>query len=251
MESVKIVAIVQARMGSTRLPGKALCELGRRTMLGQVVARVGRAGSLDEVVVATTDLAGDDPLARHCAALGVACFRGSAEDVLHRYWHAAREYQADVVVRVTADCPLIDPGVLDDVVRRFLAEGPDYAANVLDRTYPRGLDTEVFSVETLRRAHREAELPYQRTHVTPYVYEHPERFALLSVSGPSVSGGENPSHWRWTVDEAADLEFVRAVYAKMAPRDDFTWRDVCRLLAEEPQLAEINGHVRQKRLEEG
>jgi spore coat polysaccharide biosynthesis protein SpsF len=244
--AMNTVAIVQARMGSTRLPGKVLLDLAGRTMLARVVRRVSRASLVDDVVVATTTLPDDDPIVDECHRLSVSCFRGSPLDVLDRFHRAAVASRADAVVRITADCPLVDPEVIDRVIRAFLDGRPDYAANVLRRTYPRGLDTEVMTAAALARAWREATEPYQRTHVTPYLYQHPEAFRLLSVTG-----GQDLSHGRWTVDSEQDLEFVRAVYGRMDGGDAFSWHEVCRLLAEQPSLAELNRHVRQKQLVEG
>jgi spore coat polysaccharide biosynthesis protein SpsF len=243
---MKVVAILQARMGSTRLSGKVLLDLAGRTMLARVVRRVRRAPAVDEVVVATTAAPGDDPIVEECQRLEVACFRGSEPDVLDRYFRAAAAHQADVAVRITADCPLIDPGETGRVIRAFLDRKPDYASNILRRTYPRGLDTEVMTSATLARAWREATEPYQRTHVTPYVYQHPESFRLLAVTGEA-----DLSAHRWTVDSPEDLELVRAVYRRMDGGDAFSWHDVLRLTAEEPWLGELNRHVRQKQLVEG
>ena len=243
---MKVVAILQARMGSTRLPGKVLLDLAGRTMLARVVRRVRRAPGIDEVVVATSVASGDDPIVEECRRLDAACFRGSEPDVLDRYYRAAAALQADVAVRITADCPLIDPGESGRVVRAFLERKPDYASNILCRTYPRGLDTEVMTAATLARAWREATEPYQRTHVTPYVYQHPERFRLLAVTGE-----EDLSVHRWTVDAPDDLELVRAVYLRMDGEDAFSWHDVLRLVREEPWLGELNRHVRHKQLVEG
>jgi spore coat polysaccharide biosynthesis protein SpsF len=243
---MRVVGIVQARMGSTRLPGKVLLDLAGRTMLARVVRRVGRAAGIDELVVATTVASADDPIVEECRQLGVACFRGSEPDVLDRYYRAAGAHQADVAVRITADCPLIDPGETGRVIRAFFERKPDYASNVLRRTYPRGLDTEVMTAATLARAWREADEPYQRTHVTPYIYQHPESFRLLAVTGE-----QDRSVHRWTVDSRDDLEFVRAVYLRMDGDDAFSWQGVLRLLCEEPWLAELNRHVRHKQLVEG
>jgi spore coat polysaccharide biosynthesis protein SpsF len=243
---MKVVAIVQARMASTRLPGKVLLDLAGRTMLARVVRRVRRAAGIDEVVVATTGALGDEGIVEECRRLKVACFRGSEPDVLDRYYGAAAAHQAGVVVRITADCPLIDPGETGRVIRAFVGGQPDYASNILHRTYPRGLDTEVISAATLARAWREAGEPYQRTHVTPYIYQHPQRFRLLSVTGE-----EDLSVHRWTVDSPDDLELVRAIYLRMSGEDTFSWRDLLRLLEDQPWLGELNRHVRQKQLVEG
>ena len=243
---MKVVAIVQARMGSTRLPGKVLLDLAGRTMLARVVRRVARAALVEEVVVATTDSPDDDPIVEECRRLPVACFRGNEDDVLDRFQQAATAFQADVVVRITADCPLIDPEVTDLVIRAFLDHRPDYASNTLRRTYPRGLDTEVIAAAALAHASREASEPYQRVHVTPYLYQYPELFRLLAVTG-----SEDLSRHRWTVDSPQDLRFARAVYRRMGGVDAFSWHDVGRLVAEEPTLADLNRDVRHKELVEG
>lgn len=243
---MKTVLIVQARMGSSRLPGKVLQSIHGRTMLERVCRRAGRALSLDELVVATSHTAQDDPVAAECRRLGIPCYRGSEEDVLDRFYHAAHWRAADVVVRVTADCPLIDPVLVDQVVSAMHTHRPDYVANVLERTYPRGLDVEAVTIEALDRAWREAQLPYERVHVMPYFYRHPQLFRLRSVTG-----GDGLGDWRWTVDTPEDLAFVRAVYRCLADNDCFSWRDVLRVLAVAPALADLNAHIPQKQLAEG
>jgi spore coat polysaccharide biosynthesis protein SpsF len=237
------VAIVQARMGSTRLPGKVLMDLGSTTVLGRVVRRLRRAGLIDEIVVATTNSAEDDAIVRECRSLAVACLRGSECDVLDRYYMVAKACAAEAVVRITSDCPVIDPELVDETIRAFREQAGDYASNTLDPTYPRGLDAEVLTVAALGRAWREARQPYEREHVTPYFYEHPELFRLVSVKGD-----EDYSHCRWTLDTAEDFEFLRTIYERFDNRDAFHWRDVLRLMQIEPQLAQLNAHVVQKEL---
>ncbi len=234
---VRTVAIIQARMSSTRLPGKVLHEIAGRSMIEWVVTRVLRAGQLDEVVVATSRDAGDDVLAEHCAHLGAPCFRGSLEDVLDRYYEAAQAYRADIVVRVTADCPFVDPRVIDEIVAAFNDQACDYAANVDPPSFPHGLDAEVFSMGTLRRAWQEARWRSEREHVTPYVRNHPERFRLVNIVAPW-----DLSAHRWTVDEPADLEFVRQVAGRL-DRIDFDYSAVLDLLARHPELREINSGI--------
>jgi spore coat polysaccharide biosynthesis protein SpsF len=237
---MKVVTIIQARMGSTRLPGKVLKDLGGRTVLERVVRRAQKCRLADEVVVATSVEPANDAIAEECTRLRVRVLRGSEDDLLDRYFRAAEVTQADVVVRITSDCPLVDPGVSDESIRAFLETCPDYASNVLERTYPRGLDTEVFSLCALDRAFREAKDPFQREHVTPFFYQHPERFKLVSVKGE-----RDFSNHRWTLDTPEDLEFLQAVYARLGDRD-FTWRDVLSLVESEPRMAEINKGVVQK-----
>jgi spore coat polysaccharide biosynthesis protein SpsF len=241
----KVVAIIQARMGSTRLPGKVLAEVRGHPMLWYVVERTRAAKTLDEVMIATTTKPADDVVVAFCREHGVDCFRGSEEDVLDRYYRAGCEHAADAVVRITSDCPLIDPEIIDKTVRAFLAEQPDYASNSLVHTYPRGLDTEVMTFSTLELAWREARQPYQRTHVTPYIYENPGRFRILPVTGD-----RDYSAYRWTVDTPEDLELVRAVYDRLEG-DSFQLEDVVRLMEREPELAEINRSIAQKALHEG
>jgi spore coat polysaccharide biosynthesis protein SpsF len=245
MDSLRTVAIVQARMGSTRLPGKVLLDVGGESMLARVVRRVRRAASLDDLVVATTAAPADAAVVDECRRLGVASFLGDEHDVLDRFYRAAQAHSAGAVVRITADCPLIDPGLIDRVVDDFRVWAPDYASNVLERTYPRGLDAEVISFPALERAWHEASEPYQRAHVTPYFYVHPDLFRLLSVT---ASPADYSAH-RWTVDTADDLSFVREVVRRLA--EPFSWTDVLDLLAREPALADINRAVRQKALHEG
>lgn len=241
-----VVAIIQARMGSTRLPGKALIDIGGMSMLARVVRRVQRARTIAGVVVATTVGAADDAIVAECARLGVPTTRGSEDDVLDRYYQAAVAHQAQVIVRITSDCPLIDPDVIDLVVQAFQQAAPDYASNTLERRYPRGLDLEVFSFAALEQAWREAAEPYQRAHVTPFLYQHPERFRMLAVSG-----ADDHSAHRWTVDTPEDLAFVRAVYARLGDADAFSWRAVLDLIEREPALAAINAHIEQKELRQG
>jgi spore coat polysaccharide biosynthesis protein SpsF len=245
MNTSNVVAIIQARMGSTRLPGKVLAEIQGHPMLWHVVERVRSAETLNLIVIATTTEPADDAIADFCRQHSLNCFRGSEKDVLDRYYQAAREYHADAVVRITSDCPLIDPQIIDKTVRLFLEQSPDYASNSLVWAFPRGLDVEVMSFTALEVAWREADLDYQRAHVTPYLYENPGRFKTLSLSA-----GDDYSMHRWTVDTHEDLEFVRAVCSRLEGRN-FSYKDVLRLLEREPAIAEINRSIPQKALQEG
>jgi len=231
-----IVAIIQARMGSTRLPGKVLADIGGAPMLGRVVERTRRSRLVKKVVVATTHAAIDDSIVTFCAAEGVTAFRGHETDVLDRFYHAAKDQAADVIVRITADCPLIDPEIIDRVVTAYLSDGCDYASNTLICTYPDGLDTEVFSFAALETACRDARRATDREHVTPYLRTS-KRFRLRSVESDL---GRTTRHLRWTVDEARDLEFVRAVYTRLGGKKIFGWLDVLSLLDAEPFLDRIN-----------
>jgi spore coat polysaccharide biosynthesis protein SpsF len=240
---MKVAAIVQARMGSTRLPGKVLRDLAGQTMLARVVSRLRAARLINEVLVATTILPTDDAIVAECRRCCVAVMRGDQDDVLDRYYQAAQSAKADIVVRITSDCPLIEPEVTDNTIRAFVEKIPDYASNTIVRTYPRGLDTEVMSLDALARAWWEARKPYEREHVTPYILEHPSEFTLLSVTGDKDYSG-----YRWTVDTPEDLEFVVAVYDRLGSLTAFSWRDVLDLLDREPELLELNRSVTQKPL---
>lgn len=239
---MKVVAIIQARMGSSRLPGKVLMDIAGRSMLARVVERVQQAPGIHEVIVATTTCPADDAVAAEAERLGVASFRGSEQNVLDRYYQCAGVFQGDVIVRVTADCPLLDAEVTGRVVGAFLQHQPDYASTGLEPTYPRGLDTEVFSMAALTKAWREASKAYQREHVTPYIYEHPRKFRLLSVKHPRGDF----SQYRWTVDTPEDMALVRQIYARLGPSSSWGWREGVALMAANPQLTAINGHIRQK-----
>ncbi len=240
------VAIIQARIGSTRLPGKVLKDLNGQSMLARVVNRTRRAATLDDVMVATSTQPGDQAIVEECVRLGVECFCGSETDVLDRYYMAAKSTRADVIVRITSDCPLIDPTIIDKTVLEFRAHGPDYASNTLQRTYPRGLDTEVFTATGLERCWREARNSYERMHVTPYFYQHPELFTLYSVSGE-----RDFSAFRWTVDTPEDFQFISEIYSRLGPDDRFSWQEVLALLEREPGLGFINQSISQKALHEG
>ena len=243
---MKIVTIIQARMGSTRLPGKVLLDLGGKTVLARVVERVRRSRTASQVIVATTPEADDNRVIEECRRLSVETFRGSEDDVLDRYHQAATRADVDVVVRICSDCPLIDPGIIDRTVEEFLKSSTDYASNALDRTYPRGLDVEVLTCQALERCWREAKLFYQRSHVTAYIYENPRLFRILRVHGEADYSGH-----RWTLDTREDYQFMRAVHARVSDPDHFSWHDVLDLLDREPELAELNRHVVQKALQAG
>ena len=214
------LAVVQARAGSTRLPGKVLLPVGGRPMLAFMLERL--AGThVDQLVVATSTDVRDDAVADAASAAGVAVVRGSESDVLARFVAALDAYPADVVVRLTADCPLIDPALVDEVVTARAASGADYASNTLVRTYPDGLDVEVLTAAALRTAAAEATDPAEREHVTPFVYRRPDRFHLLAVVGPESLG-----HERWTVDTAEDIERVRAIVAHLDDPIGAGWRAI-------------------------
>jgi spore coat polysaccharide biosynthesis protein SpsF len=237
----RTVAIIQARTGSTRLPGKVLLPLLGRPILSRVVERTARASRVDEVVVATTIDPADDAIVELAAAEGWAVERGSETDLLDRYVRAARAHDAEVVVRITSDCPLVDPAVVDQTIEAFVDGAADYASSSLEpRTFPRGLDVEVVAREALERAWREDADPAWREHATPYLYRHPERFHLVRVSAP-----DDQSDHRWTVDTPEDYELVRRIYEALG-RDDFGWREALAVVEAHPDWTDLNRHVVQK-----
>ena len=241
----RTVAILQARMSSSRLPGKVLLEAGGRIILERMVERVRRSQMLDEVVVATTVDPSDDVLAEYCQSHGIEFTRGSLNDVLDRYYQAALQYRAQIIVRLTGDCPLVDPMLMDDVVNALITEQADFACNRLPppftRTYPIGLDVEAVTFGALERAWREASEKHEREHVMPYLYEVPGRFKVVQLNYTEDLGS-----LRWTLDTPQDLEFLRAVYASLDNRNDFSWLEVLKLVQEHPELAEINAGVKHK-----
>ena len=243
---MRIVAIVQARLGSERLPGKALRDIADEPMLVRVVNRTMQAKTLDEVVVATTIESRDDEIANLCELKSWIYSRGKEFDVLDRYYESAQAQQANIVVRITSDCPLIDPGIIDLTVRKFIEKASmDYTSNTLPpRTFPRGLDVEVMTFEALERAWGEDTNSTWREHVTPYIYNNPNLFEIMGVKNDN-----DYSHMRWTVDTPEDLAFVRLVY-KHFEHDHFSWHEVISLLDKKPELTDINKFVLQKKSHE-
>lgn len=240
----RVVIILQARMGATRLPGKPLKNVLGRPLLSYQIERLRRVQLADEIIIATTTEPQDDQIVQFCKDENVAYFRGSPLDVLDRYYQAAKFAKADVIVRVTGDCPLIDPEVTDKVIRFYIDHQPqyDYVSNSLERTYPRGLDTEIFSMALLEQAASKAKLPSEREHVTVYFYTHPERFSLKNV-GNAV----DLSKYRWTVDTSEDFELVEKILGDLHPKNpDFRMHDILDLLDLHPEWNLINAHIQQK-----
>jgi spore coat polysaccharide biosynthesis protein SpsF len=240
---MKKVCIIQARMGSSRLPGKVLKVVAGEPMLVQQIARLQQCRNIDEIVVATTDNPVDEPIVELLRAKGLRWFCGDEEDVLKRYVDAANDAQADVIIRITADCPLIDPQVTDKVVEDLVGNPSqgDYASNVLPRTYPRGLDVEVFFWDTLLRMDRLACSQTAREHVTIVPRsECPELFLLRSVTDT-----EDNSDLRWTVDTEADLQLVRALYEQLDLAGSFVeYREVIEYVRSQPSLRRLNEGVK-------
>jgi len=234
-----ILAILQARVSSLRLPGKVLRPIFGQPMLTRQIERVRRARLLDELVVATSQDASDDPIAELCGALGVHCFRGSLDDVLDRFHSAARLYSPKHIVRLTGDCPLADPELIGRIVEFYLAGAYDYASNTITPSFPDGLDVEVFRMACLVQAWEEAKLPSHREHVTPFLYENPRRFRLGSFRCAT-----DLSSLRWTVDEPADFDLVTRIYEALYPeRPEFSTADILAYLDAHPEMKSLNKHI--------
>lgn len=241
---MKVVIINQARMTSTRLPGKVLKEVLGKPLLEYQIERLRRIELADELVIATTTNGTDQPIVDLCEKLGVSYYRGSENDVLSRYYEAAQKYGADIIVRVTSDCPLIDPAVIDKVIKYFLDhQGQyDYVSNVLKRTYPRGMDTEVFSFQVLQDINASAVNLLDREHVTRYIYQNPQKYRLGNVRDE-----EDHSDLRWTVDTQEDFEFIKMILEVIySSKHMFSFYDCLMLLQQNPELLDINRHVEQK-----
>jgi spore coat polysaccharide biosynthesis protein SpsF len=235
------VAIIQARMGSTRLPGKMLLPIiDNKGALELMLERVRRTRQLEKIVVATTTSPNDDRIADLCKRLGYDCFRGSEVDVLARYYRTALAFGSpEVIVRLTGDCPLHDPDIIDIVVKEYLKGNCDYVSNASKCTFPDGLDVEVFSFSALEKAQREASLKSEREHVTSYMWEHPAIFKITNVEYK-----KDLSDKRWTLDEKEDYEFIKCIYKNLYKRKPtFGMDDILKLLAKHPELEEINRHI--------
>jgi spore coat polysaccharide biosynthesis protein SpsF len=240
----RVVATIEARTQSTRLPEKVLRLILKRPMLELLVERLARATRVDDIVIATTDCPADDRIARLADRIGVGCFRGSEDDVLGRVLAAAQAARADVIVEITGDCPLIDPRVVDEVIAAYGRARADYVSNTLVRTFPRGLDTQVFATAVLERVDQLTDDPVDREHVSLYIYEHPERFRLHNVES-----GLPARDWdlRLTVDTVEDFELVSRIYEALYPANpEFGLADILRFLDQNPSLRDINRHVQQK-----
>ncbi|WP_119305208.1 cytidylyltransferase domain-containing protein [Dongia deserti] len=236
---MKVLAILQARMTSTRLPGKVMRPILNQPMLLRQIERIRRARTLSHLIVATSDTPMDDPLAEVCRNASIDVYRGSLDDVLRRYVEAATPFMPDHIVRLTGDCPLTDPAVIDRVVTTHLACEADYTCNVSPPTYPDGLDVEAVKAGALNTAHEEATNPAEREHVTLFVRRRPDRFNIKNVANENG----DVSHLRWTVDEPADFELIEAIYGALYPSNPaFTTADVISWLHENPAWRDHNLH---------
>jgi len=232
-------------MGSTRLPGKVMKTLVDKSVLEHVIERVKQAELIDEIIIATTELERDSILVEEAKRIGVKIYRGDEKDVLSRYYGAATEYNIDSIVRITSDCPLIDPKVLDEIVGFFYSGHYDIVSNAgkdsSTRTFPRGLDTEVFSYAALQNAHLKANVTYQREHVTPYIYENSQSINYYRQE-------KNYSDYRWTLDTEDDFKAISKIYDYLYKGShDFYLEEIIELYKEHPELRDINNHIEQKK----
>jgi spore coat polysaccharide biosynthesis protein SpsF len=243
---MKIAAIIQARMGSTRLSGKVMKDIKGRTVLSHVIERVKQSNLLDEIIIATTVLERDNVIENEAIKCGAKVYRGSEEDVLSRYYLAAKENNIDIIVRITSDCPVIDANVLDKILNFYLEEKYDIVTNAgsdsSQRTFPRGLDTEVFSFQVLEEAFNNGREKYHREHVTPYIYEKSTRIHYFK-------NAINYSNHRWTLDTEEDFELISEIYSRLYKgTHDFYLQDIIGVFNQEPKLFTINSHIEQKKI---
>lgn len=247
---MKIVCIMQARVGSSRLPGKVLKEICGQTVLEHDVNILRLVPNIDEIVIATTIEEQDDQIVQEASRLGVKCFRGSENDVLSRYYFAAKENNADIVVRVTSDCPCMDNIVIENIINEFkkynISEHIDYMSNTIERTFPRGYDVEVFKFESLEKAFLNAKKDYEREHVTPYIYDLSNKYKLKMHKNE-----KDYSEYRVTLDTQEDFQVITAIYKELfVEKRYFSMQDVVEFLNNNPQIAYINKEIEQKKLGE-
>jgi spore coat polysaccharide biosynthesis protein SpsF len=238
-----VLIIVQARMNSERLPGKVLKEVLGRPLLSYIIERL-KSVPQTQLIIATTTEAEDDAIAALCQKEGVEVFRGSQNDVLDRYYQAATKAKGSVIVRVTGDCPCIDPLVVEQVIQFYLKNNYDYVSNTLEWTFPRGMDVEVFSYDVLAEAHKNAKNPSEREHVTLYIYTHPEKYTLGNYARK-----ENVSQYRLTVDTQEDYELIKRIIENLYPSNPkYTLGEMITLLELKPAWANLNAHIKQKKI---
>jgi len=238
----RTVATIEARMTSTRLPGKVLKEVVGKPMLQLMVERLKRVPSLDDVIIATTTNATDDPVVELAESLGIGFHRGSEHDVMARVLGAAREHNIDIIVETTGDCPLIDPDIVEQCVQTYFASNVDYLSNALDRSFPIGMDTQVFAANILADAESKTDDTNDREHVSLFIYKHPQMYSLKNLSAPAQL---TEPKLALTLDTAEDFELIRTVFEELYPANsEFSLGDIFALLERRPELREINAHVR-------
>ncbi len=235
---MKIAALIQARMNSTRLPGKVMKKINSYPIIELIIERLKFSKKIDEIILATTKNEEDDFLSEHASSLGVKVFRGSEKNVLDRFYKAAKKNNLDCIVRITADCPLVDPWLVDQIIKEFLKSDYDYISNAIEPTYPDGLDCEVFNMKALEKSWKEATSQHQKEHVTPYIYE-TDNFRIKNFSSK-----KDFSNLRWTVDENIDLLVIKNIYSYFSPRIDFNWEEVIDLYNKNPDLFKDNLNIK-------
>lgn len=234
-----IIAVIQARISSTRLPGKILKKIEGKTILEHVINRVKAAKNLDDVIVATTVKKEDLEIVKLCAGLGISVFCGSEDDVLDRYYQTARLFKANHIVRITSDCPLIDFKIIDDVTDLYFKEKVDYVSNTIPETFPDGEDVEVFSLKVLKTAWKNAKMSSEREHVTPYIKNNPNIFKIVNLKF-----NINLNNKRWTIDEPEDFEFIKIIYKNLYSEDSlFGMRKILNFLKKHPEIEKINKNI--------
>ena len=232
---MKIDCIIQARMGSSRLPGKVMMKIDKiNTIMFYVVNQLKNSKKINRIIIATTNLEEDDIIANYAKTMKVDLFRGDAFDVLDRYYQCAKNFSSEIIVRITADNPLIDPGIVDDVVEQFIKNSFDYVSNAKPRTFPYGTEVEVFSFQALEKAWNNAKKPSEREHVTPYFHNNKNQFKIFSVKF-----SEDLSYLRWTVDRKNDLKFVRKIVSEIKKRP-ILMTDIIKLISKNPDITSIN-----------
>jgi len=243
---LKVIAIVQARMGSTRLPGKVLKKIKDKFVLDYVIYRLRMCKNLDDIILATTTNKKDDKLEQYAIDKEIKYYRGSEEDVLSRYYSAARKLNVDVIVRITSDCPLIDPEIVDEVIKKHIETKADYTSNIIKRTFPRGLDVEVFNYNVLKNAFDNAKEKYQREHVTPYIREKSDKFKLQNIE---AKGKLRRPDIRITLDTEEDLKLISKII-NLFNTINFKTKDIIDFLDKNPDLLKINENIKQKNIKE-
>lgn len=238
----RVNAIIEARMGSTRLPGKTLMPILGRPSIALLIERLRIARKIDNIILATTTNSEDNTIEKFCRDSGVACFRGSSEDVLGRVYNAAKRFSTDVVVEVTGDCPLLDPWLIDECIDIFAGGGYDYLSNFIEQSYPPGIDVQIFTFAALDEMNKKAKSDKFREHVTLYILKHPDKFRMRNVTAPAELAYPD---WHLELDEKKDYELIVKIYEKLYPENPrFTTADIIGLLKKNPGWLDINKDVK-------
>ena len=231
----KFTVMIQARTSSKRFPRKVLAMIEKKPMIWHVIQRVKQIPMVEQIVLITSDKKEDKILQKIAKETGINFFTGSLSDVLGRHYKCAVKFEADPIIRITGDCPLIDPKIVEEMSRFYMDHDYDYVSNILNRTFPDGLDAEIFSFKVLKLMFEKAQLKSEREHVTLYIKNNIKKFKIFDFTSK-----KDLSRFRWTVDEKEDLKFVRKIYAEMRPRINFSSKDVMKIISKKPHLQEIN-----------